>query len=353
MKNEKNVSRRNFLKQTSLSVGAGITGAAMTSFKTDNSAENVILPRTICVATIDLKGLWPDTTRESRIRKVLERMEELTGLKPDIICLPELFDSIWVDEKKTVKELAEDEKVPGPVTSRIAEFAMKHNCYVACPIYTQTEGHFYNSTLLIDRKGKIAGVYHKTHPTSTEILKNGVFGSGVSAGALNQPVIQTDFGKVGMQICYDANWVDGWDNLKKQGANIILFPSAFPGGKILNHYALENSCYIISSTGGDARIIDISGNDLNTSNQYVRYAWANINLDKVSVFTWPTNGKLPGIFNKYGNRLGIKVWHENGVVTIESHDPQIKAADVLKEFSIPTSEEHLRNMLTVQVKYRL
>jgi beta-ureidopropionase len=353
MKNEKNVSRRNFLKQTSIGLGAGIAGATMTSFRPENVAEEIKLSRNLCVATIDLKGLWPDRTRESRIRRVLDRMRELEGLKPDLVCLPELFDTIWVDEKISVKDAAEDEKVPGPVTSRIAEFARKNNCYVVCPVYTKNDGHYYNSSLLLDRKGTIAGVYHKIHPVKSEILKNGVFGEGVSAGALNQPVIQTDFGKVGMQICYDACWFDGWDNLKKQGANIILFSSAFPGGRILNHYALENNCYLISSTGGDARIVDISGNDLHGSSTFIRYAWANINLGKVNVATWPTNGRLPEIFKKYGNRLGIKVWDSNGVITIESHDPDIKVMDVLKEFKIPPAEDTYRKTLEVQNKYRL
>ena len=43
-------------------------------------------------------------------------MEEVTGLQPDIVCLPELFDTMWVDEKKPLSEVAEDEKFPGPVT---------------------------------------------------------------------------------------------------------------------------------------------------------------------------------------------------------------------------------------------
>jgi beta-ureidopropionase len=353
MKNGNNVTRRNFLKQTSLGISAGIAGSALTSLSPGKPAEEIKLSRNLSVATIDLKGLWPDSTRESRIRRVLDRMRELEGLKPDLVCLPELFDTIWVDEKISVKDAAEDEKVPGPVTSRIAEFARKNNCYVVCPVYTKTEGHYYNSSLLLDRKGAIAGVYHKIHPVKSEILKNGVFGSGVSAGALNQPVIQTDFGKVGMQICYDACWTDGWDNLKKQGANIILFSSAFPGGRILNHYALENNCYIISSTGGDARIVDISGNDLHGSSTFIRYAWANINLDKVNVDAWPTNGRLPDVFKKYGNRLEIKVWDNTGVVTIESHDPAVNVRDVLKEFRIQTSEEIYQKTLEVQKKYRL
>jgi len=353
MKNDNIVSRRNFLIKTSLGLGAGIAGTSLSSFKTVDSEEEIKNLRKISVASIDLKGLWPDSTQESRIRRVLNRMGEVAGLKPDIICLPELFNTIWVDEKKPVREVAEDEKVPGPVTSRIAEFAKTNNCYVICPIYTKNNGRFFNSSILIDRKGNIAGVYHKMHPVKTEIIVNGSFGEGVSAGALNQPVIQTDFGKVGMQICYDANWVDGWDNLKKQGANLIIFSSAFPGGRILNHYALENNCYIISSTGGDARIIDTSGNDLDSSSTFVRYAWATIGLDKVNLTTWPTNGSLPRIFKKYGNRLGIKVWDANDVITMESHDPQLKVSDVLKEFKMTSYAEELRIADEIQHKYRL
>ena len=114
------------------------------------------------------------------------------------------------------------------------------------------------------------------HPVKDEIItgKTGKETIGVLPGALDQPVIETDFGKVGIQICYDANWQDGWENYKKQGAEIILFPSQFPGGRILNYFAWKTGCYIISSTGSDARIVDMSGNDIHSSSTFVRYAWA-------------------------------------------------------------------------------
>ena len=61
--------------------------------------ESKKMARRVSVAGIDLKGLWPDKTRESRIKRMLERMENVAGLHPDIICLPELFDTSWVDEQ--------------------------------------------------------------------------------------------------------------------------------------------------------------------------------------------------------------------------------------------------------------
>jgi predicted amidohydrolase len=360
MNDEKNSSRRNFLKNSSLVLGAGIGGVSLPSLgnarpstKPDKIYENKKLPREVCVASVDLKGLWPDTTRESRIKRILERMEEVTGMEPDIVCLPEMFDTSWVEEEKALSELAEDEKIPGPVTSRIAAFAKNNNCYVVCPLLTKKDDNFYNSSLLLDRKGNIAGVYHKTHPTKTEILPNQAFkGGGTVPGAFDQPIIETDFGKVGMQICYDANWTEGWDNLKKKGADIVIFSSQFPGGRMLNYYALRNSYYIVSSTGGDARVIDTSGNDLEATTEFVRYVWATINLEKVNVSTWPTNQQLPKMFKKYGDRLGIKVWDTTDVVTIESRDPELKVMDVLKEFKIPTYADELRNEKEIQDNYR-
>ena len=122
---------------------------------------------------------------------------------------------------------------------------------------------------------------------------------------------------------------------------------------MLNYYALKNEYYIMSSTGGDARVIDISGNDLDSSSEFIRYAWSTINLEKVNVTTWPTNGELAGLFKKYRERIRIKAWGNTEVVTIESRDPDLKVLDVLKEFKIPTYAALLKNETEVQNKYRI
>src|SRR5258705_11349284 len=99
MSNEKNTSRRNFIKNSSFGLGVGIVGVSIPpaitanpSIRTNNLTENKKLPTEIRVASVDLKSyLPPDSTTESRVKRILERMEEVTGMQPDIICLPELF----------------------------------------------------------------------------------------------------------------------------------------------------------------------------------------------------------------------------------------------------------------------
>lgn len=354
MKNKVNVSRRSFLKTSSIGLGAGLAATSGFSCTSSNAAGRNKSPREVCLASVDLRGLWPEKTIESRIKRIIERMEDVTGLNPDVICIPELYNTMWVNEEKTLAELAEDEKAPGTATSVIADFAKKHNCYVTCPTITKNEGHYYNSSLLIDRKGNIAGVYHKIHTVKSETLPGVDYKDGsFTPGALDQPVIDTDFGRVGMQICYDANWSDGWDNLKKNGAEIVLFSSAFPGGRILNYYAWKNGYYIMSATGNDARIIDMSGNDIDTSSTFVRYAWGYANLEKVCTPVWPTRDMLPELFRKYGEKLEIKVWDSTEVITIASRDAGLKVADILREYKIQSNDVLVAETEEVQNKYRL
>jgi beta-ureidopropionase len=353
MSSGKHDSRRNFLKQSSLGLGAGIFTAGNPFTSNSAPGQPAKLSSEITIATLDLKGLMDQSTREERVKGILDRMNQMVGMKPDVICLPELFDTMWVQEQKPVSEVAEDEKVPGPVASKIAAFAKKNKCYVVCPMFTRNNGHFYNSALLIDRKGNIAGVYHKTHPVKSEIIPDQAYKGGVIPGAIDQPVIQTDFGKVGMQICYDAYWSDGWDNLRDKGADVVFFPSAMPAGRALNYYAVKNNYYVVSSTGDDARIIDISGNDIDCTSDFTRISWATVNVNKVNVDVWPANEKIADLYKKYGNKVGVKVWDTTDVITIENRDPQLDLAAVLKEFDIQVFSKYLQSETLIHDKYRV
>ena len=151
------------------------------------------LPREIWVAAISLKGLWPAPTIEGRINDMLKRMENVYPFEPDVICLPETFQISWVNENRPLADIAEDESVPGPVTARMAEIAKKYDCYIICPIITRKEDRFYNSSILINRKGGIDGIYHKMHPTDTETIPDKYFnGGGTIPGTLDPPVFKTD-----------------------------------------------------------------------------------------------------------------------------------------------------------------
>ena len=312
------------------------------------------LPREVWVAAISLKGLWPVDTIEKRMKDILERMENVYAFEPDIICLPEEVNQSWVNETKALKEVAEDETTPGPVTSMLADIARKQHCYITCPVVTKKDGLFYDSTILLNRQGRSEGVFHKVHPTTTEILPDTYFkGGGVTPGPVKQDVFKTDFGTVGLQICFDAEWTDGWHSLKEDGAEIVCFSSQGPFLNTLRNHAWLNHYYIVSATGENAQIIDITGDVIALDGEFARWVCAPVNLEKELLHIWPHTLKFKDIQKKYKRKIRFKIYHPENWATLESLDPDIKVRDILKEYEIPTYDEQLREATEIQNKYRL
>lgn len=322
--------------------------------KSVNKLNGGRLPREVWVASISLKGLWPAPTIEGRIKDFLERMENVYPFKPDIICLPETVQISWVDEVKTLGEIAEGEETPGPFTRQMMDIAKKHKCYIICPVITRKDNHFYNSSILINRMGAIDGVYHKMHPTDTETIPDKYYkGGGTIPGTLDPPVFRTDFGTIGMQICFDAAWFDNWHLLKDKGAEIVFFPSQGPFGDTLSHHAWMNHYYIVSATGEDARILDISGDVIAADGEFARWVCAPVNLEKVFIHIWPQVRTFNDIQKKYGRKIRIKIYHPENWATMESLDPDVKVREVLNEFGLPDYDEQIRQATGIQDQYRL
>src|SRR5687767_3728672 len=193
--------------------------------------------RVVTISQDTLQGRSPDEL----VSSTLARLDQASSFRPDIATLPELF----------TRKAAE--AVPGPTTERLSAWARTHSSYVLFGMKTKSDGWVYNSAILIDRQGRIAGQYNKIHPTETEIKE------GTHPGDTELRVFETDFGTIGIQICFDVNWWDNWKRLKQSGAKIVFFPSAYPAATQLSTLALTNQFYIVSSTNaGPSKIFDIT-----------------------------------------------------------------------------------------------
>ena len=234
MKN-KNLSRRSFVKRTALGAGAAGLASPMASV----AEEGVVKPREVCLAGFCSQGLRAETSEEM-INMVEGKVRTVFSLQPDMVCFPEIFPFYWaVKNRKTVPEQA---KYSVTVIERFSKLARKNNCWIVCPVVTKENGKYYNAAVIIDRRGNYKGEYRKMHPTVDEMK------DGISPGPEDPPVFETDLGKVGVQICYDVRWDDGWNKLQEKGAEIIFWPSAFPGGHLLNARAWKHQAVIVSSS---------------------------------------------------------------------------------------------------------
>jgi beta-ureidopropionase len=341
LKNEK-VSRRIFLKKSG--AGAGLIGLG--AYSSDRTSDYKISegsgfdqeknsPREVRVVSISRSGL---ENNKDTFSSMILRIRTVSFFKPDIVCLPEIINGASVKEA---------EEVPGPSTKIISAVAKEYNCYIICPFHTKTAGRIYNSAVLVDRKGEVVGKYNKIHPVSTECER------GVTPGSHPPPVFKTDFGTIGMLICFDVNWTEEWKSLKDQGAEIVFWPSAFPGGRMLPSLAWMFKYYVVGCSWRDpATIYDITGDLISSSGIYEHWAFARLNLEKVFLETVDYHKKLEEISKKYGSDVLIRYFHDEDWITMESCSPDLHIKDILKEYSLVPHWDYIRIEEKLQDKYR-
>lgn len=325
-------SRRSFVKKTALGAGAvGITSPLASSGAVE---ENARLPREVYLAGFCSYNLRAETSEEM-INIVEGKIQTVFPLQPDVVCFPEIFPFYWAISKRlTVPQQAAYSKV---VIERFSNLAEKNNCWVVCPVVTEESGKYYNAAVVIDRKGHYKGEYRKMHPTVDEMR------DGISPGPEDPPVFETDFGKIGIQICYDVRWDDGWNKLQEKGAEIIFWPSAFPGGHLLNARAWKHQAVIVSSTfGPNSKIVDITGEELAITGRWQQFwACASVNLERAFLHSWPYVNRYDEMQKRYGRKIRIHHLFDEGNSVIESRSPGVSVKDVLKEFNFKTQAEHV------------
>jgi predicted amidohydrolase len=340
-----NLTRRGFLKSSAITSGAVVFSPfanAENSLIVDNRPGNP--PREIWVASISQEGIFLPTAKQM-LEKIEQLIEKITVYNPDIICLPETYPFANIHEKLDIPGKLEVSEIALQQCSRLAK---EYNTYIICPVYISGSGNVFNAAVLFDRTGNRIGEYLKAHLTIGEIE------SGLTPGPLSPKNFQTDFGKVGIQICYDINWDDGWKTLREQGAEIVFWPSAFSGGQRLNAKASEHKYIVVSSTRkNDLRICDIGGKTIAGSGCWERnYICGPVTQGKVLIATWPHVQKFEEIHLKHGRSVKITTSHDEEWSVIESLSPDISVEDILDEYGIKTYFQDLKEAEEAQIKAR-
>ena len=149
-----------------------------------------------------------------------------------------------------------EESLDGPTISTIARLAQKHRTYIVCPIDRKDGDLRYNSAVLLDRRGQVVCVYDKIYPVwQGECLKDPPVHPGDAVR-----VYSTDFGRVGLAICFDVNWTPLWQQMSNQGAELVIWPSAYSAGRSLQAQAIQYNYYVMSATWvPDCLVYDIDG----------------------------------------------------------------------------------------------
>lgn len=175
--------------------------------------------------------------KESMIAKHEDFLKAAAEQGAQAICFQELFHGPYFGIVQDSAYYDYAEAIPGPTTERFSELAREHHMVVVLPLYEEENvGVLYNTAAVIDADGTYLGKYRKNHiPHVDRFWEKFYF----RPGNLGWPVFDTAIGKVGVTICYDRHFPEGWRALGVAGAEIVFNPNASKPGLANRLWELE------------------------------------------------------------------------------------------------------------------
>jgi predicted amidohydrolase len=269
--------------------------------------------------------------------------------KPDIILIPEIFMQNVSHSASQAERIEKADLLPegGEITKFVSRKAKEHKTYIFASYWRKDEKEkgIYNSAVLFDREGKIAGVYDKMFPTIGELEYGTIPGDGAK-------VFDTDFGRIGAFICFDLNFDELLEDYHRKGAELLCMLSAFRGGFMVNSAALRQQLFIATSTPGEnSVIVDPLGRTLAESSAYGRIIFSKINLDSQIVHIDFNVERVANLKRKYQEYVSIEVASPEAVYFISSIHPEVSVQDMIKEFEIEIRDDYFARARRERLKY--
>lgn len=278
-----------------------------------------------------------------RLNKTLERMgefiEQAAQCKSDLVAFPEICNKLGASSG-----IWKSEPLDGPTVTAISKKAKQNSIYVVCPMVTQVDGKKHNSAVLIDRNGEIAGIYHKYFPTHGELDHDIVPG-------IETPVFETDFGRVGLSICFDLNYWEVGSGLCENKAELVIWSSMWAGQRMLTKWSIEFGFYMGACYSGGSSFVDVVGREIislsrnvynNTGGNGSPIVSATIDMDRRLLHHDYNVGQLGKIYKKYGRNSIYTEWLSNECLLIlGSQMPDVSTDRIIEELHLETMRDYL------------
>ena len=275
-----------------------------------------------------------------RLNRTLVRMSQYidhaADLQSDLVAFPEICNYLGAENPWQFEPL------DGPTVTAMSQKARQHSLYVVCPLGTIENGNRYNSSVLIDREGQITGVYHKNFPTHAEL------DLGIIPGT-ETPAFQTDFGRVGLSICFDINYWEVGSELCRNRSELVIWSSMWQGQRMLTKWAIEFGFYIGATYSRQSTFVDIGGREIVAVNRNISDATgsspvtsAKLDLDRRLLHHDENIGWLQKLYQKYGGTAAYCEWlPQECLVVFGSQLPEMSSDDLIEEFNLESMRDYL------------
>ena len=184
--------------------------------------------------------------KESMVAKNIEYARQAAAEGAQVLCFQEIFSSAYFCTVQDPQYYDEAEEIPsGPTIQAMIALARETEMVLVVPIYERVdEGTFYNTSAVIDADGSFLGIYRKTHIPQVEGFWEKFY---FRPGNLGYPVFDTAVGRIGVYICYDRHFPEGWRVLGLKGAKIVFNPSATTRGHSRYLWELEQPAAAVAN----------------------------------------------------------------------------------------------------------
>jgi len=248
----------------------------------------------------------------------------------DLIALPET----WLGQQKHTPETLE-----GATITTMSALAARHQTYIVCPLDRTDGERRLNSAVLLDRAGRVAGVYDKVYPYWSEYD----LVPPVSVGS-EAAVVQTDFGRLGMAICFDVNYPALWQRMADRGAELVIWPSAYSAGTALQAHALNHHFYVVTATQkADCIAYDLTGREvLYEKSDDLNVSRVTLDLDRGLYhedFNLPRRDRL---LRERGDDVGLEqTLPREAWFVLKARRPGVSARALAREYGLEELREYI------------
>ena len=192
---------------------------------------------------------------EKNLKKALEMATYALEGGAKVICFQQLFHLPWFPSDTEEERFSYAEAEDGPAITAMRKLAAEGGAVMVCPIFESAGGRFYNTAVVIDADGTVAGRYRKVHVPDIPLWREKYY---FSPGDMGFPVFDTRYGKIGVQLCWDVFFPEGFRALALKGAQLIVVPtaaafsSALRWERMLASAATANGVYVfrVNRVGG-------------------------------------------------------------------------------------------------------
>ena len=200
-----------------------------------------------------------------------------------------------------------------------------------------------NSAVLLDRGGDVAYVYDKVYPYWSEFDAN----PPVDVVESVPRVVETDFGRLGIAICFDVNFPDVWQALAEGGADLVVWPSAYSAGRALQAHALNHHYCILTSTfTRDCIVYDITGEEvLYEKSEGLHVTRTVLDLDRGIYHENFNIEPRDRLLAEHAGTIAMEQWLEREQwFVLRSLDPEVSARALARAYGL----EELRGLQNAQ-----